>query len=372
VLQIVTPRASGNALPEEPLSVRLIEQTGGSLHALLQETDAFNKDAAGIDISNASGVFDEETMRSLGTAAEPLQRLYQHADALALRYRDDYLILLKWLCAAGALLVVSFLFYDEFEANLFLIAYALIASAALGMYLFAKNGRCHRKYIEYRLFAETLRVQLNLLASGLAVSAEDLMPWSQRTICPWIRAAMRTLPKSGQTAPNTPADVRTIWIREQLNYQKETFAANSAKQKHQNKISNALLVLTILFFAAVLLLEFLFPAWIGREIALPVWLCRLVQTHSDHFFNARSIFKILLGIIPAFAFVVTSYYGKLSLARKLKDGARMIALYSQALDVYDNPQTDKARLFAELAREELAETGDWLSYVSENRPDILI
>jgi hypothetical protein len=43
----------------------------------------------------------------------------------------------------------------------------------------------------------------------------------------------------------------------------------------------------------------------------------------------------------------------------------MIALYSEALEAYDNPLTDKARLMTELAREELVETGDWLSYVSE-------
>ena len=29
-------------------------------------------------------------------------------------------------------------------------------------------------------------------------------------------------------------------------------------------------------------------------------------------------------------------------------------------------------VLTELAREELVETGDWLSYVSENQPDILI
>jgi hypothetical protein len=128
--------------------------------------------------------------------------------------------MLKWLCAAGALLVVAFLFYDEFEANLFLIAYGLIALTAFFMFLGTTRGRCHRKYIEYRLFAETLRVQLNLMASGLNVSVEDLMPWSQRTISPWIREAMNTLPRIEQAMPEAPVDVRAVWIREQLQLSK--------------------------------------------------------------------------------------------------------------------------------------------------------
>ncbi|NLI54547.1 MAG: hypothetical protein GX417_09525 [Clostridiales bacterium] len=372
VLQIVTPRVTGDALPDNALTVRLIENAGGALCELLRNTEAFHRDAADIDPSTSCGVFDAETTRRLGPAAEPLQNTYRLADALALRYRDRYLAMLKWLCGAGALLVVAFLFYDEFEANLFLIAYGLIALTAFFMFLGTTRGRCHRKYIEYRLFAETLRVQLNLMASGLDVSAEDLMPWSQRTISPWIREAMNTLPRIEQAMPEAPVDVRAVWIREQLNYQKRTHAKNQARLKRQSAISGSLLAFTILFFVAVLVLEFLFPAWIGREIALPVWLCRLALTHSDHFFNARSIFKILLGIIPALTFVVSSYYGKLSLERKLRDGQRMIALYSEALEAYDNPLTDKARLMTELAREELVETGDWLSYVSENRPDLLI
>lgn len=119
-------------------------------------------------------------------------------------------------------------------------------------------------------------------------------------------------------------------------------------------------------------MEFLLPAWIGSDIHVPAWFCRFAMTHSEQFFSVRSIMKILLGMIPAFTVLVSSYYGKLSLERNIRDGKRMIALYSEALEAYDNPQTDRPRLLKELAREELIETGDWYSYMSENRPDFLI
>jgi len=370
VLHIVTPRASGNALPQAALFARMLERKQGALHELLKKTEEFNRDTAGADAATSDGVFEEKAILSLGQAAQSLEKLYRLSDALAMRFRNHYLALLKWLCATGALLVASFLFYDEFEANLFLIAYGVIALCAFILFLFAKHGSCHKKYIEYRLFAETLRVQLNLLAAGIAVNAEELMPWSQRSICPWIGAAMSALPLNGEDALDAHADVRAIWLQAQLNYQQSTLEKTSAMQKRQSKISGALLIFTILFFVVVVVLEFGFPVWIAQEIALPDWLHRLALMHSEHFFSLRGVFKILLGIIPAFAFVVSSYYGKLSLARKRKDGKRMIALYTEALAVYDNPRTDKARLFSELAREELAETGDWLSYVSENQLDI--
>ncbi len=372
VLQIVTPRVSGETPPDGALTSRLLENAEGALRELLNDTNAFNKDAGGLNLTKSCGVFDADTAEQLGPAAKPLDRTYRLADTLALRFRDKYLNMLKWLCATGALLVVSFLFYDELEANLFLISYGLIAAVALFIFFRTKHGRCHKKYIEYRLFAETLRVQLNLLASGLDVCAEDLMPWSQRTISPWIREAMNTLPHGGWPLPDAPADICAVWMSDQLSYQKKTVAKNTVRLKRQSMISGVLLAFTILFFIAVVALEFLFPAWIGRGLALPGWLVRLAPPHTDHFFSVRSVFKILLGIVPALTFVVSSYYGKLSLERKLRDGKRMVALYSEALEAFNNPLTDHERLLTELAREELIETGDWLSYVSENRPDILI
>ena len=372
VLHIVTPRCSGNALPESALSMRLIEREKGALHALLRKTDAFNQDTSNIHARKFNNAFNFKTNQGTDQSAEPLKKLYQLADTLALRYRDYYLNMLKWLCATGMLLVVSFLLYDELEANLFLIVYGVIASIALLLYLFAKHGRCHQKYIEYRLYAETLRVQRNLLSSGLAVNAVALMPWSQRAICPWIRSAMSVLPQSELPTQSAPEEVCKNWMEAQLNYHEITYKKNAAKQKHQSRISVLLLMFTILFVVAVLLLEFLLPRWIGQELTLPEWISRFALQHSKDFFNIRSVFKILLGIIPALTLVVTSYYGKLSLDRKLRDGARMIALYSEALKAYHNPATDKTKLLTELAREELIETGEWFSYISENCPDILI
>ena len=371
VLHVVTPRRSGKALPEDALSVRLIERADDALLTCMRDTDEFNRDAALITPPPFNGILDRETESGLSRPAEPLQTLYRYADALAMRFRDRYLSTLKWLCLAGTLLVIAFLFYDEFEANLFLIAYGVIALAALAAFLVTKRARCHRKYIEYRLFAETLRVQRNLLAAGLDISAEDLMPWSQRTISPWIREAMNTMPRIEQPEGG-PIDVRGVWIRGQLQYQTKTCEKNQAKLTQQNKISGALLTCTVLFFIAVLFLEFFQPAWIGQSIRLPGWLERLILTHNGAYFGVRSILKILLGIIPALTIVVTSYYGKLSLDRKLRDGRRMISLYSEALEAYDAPQIDKARLLTELAREELVETGDWLSYTSENRLDLFL
>ncbi len=372
VLHVVTPRMSGAEIPERALTIRLIQNADGALDALLTGTERFNADASEETPISTDAVFDRETMAALGPDAVRLQSIYHRADTLALRYRDRYVAVLKWLCIAGALLVAAFLLYDELEANLFLIVYGSIALFALILFVSAKRSRCHQRYIEYRLFAETLRVQLNLMASGLHVDAEDLMPWSQRTISPWIREAMNTLPRSGKPVCGACADVREVWIREQLNYQKNTLKKNRAKLKKQSAIAGALLALTILFSAVVVMLEFFVPEWIGGAVSLPDWFLRATLAHSADFFSTRGVFKILLGLIPAFTFVVSSYYGKLSLERKIRDGQRMIALYAEALEAYDNPLTDRARLLIELAREELVEAGDWLSYTFENRPDLLI
>ena len=372
VLQILTPRARNEFIPRDALTAQLIETIDGTLRDLLKSTDTFNKDASELKTLKSKGIFREEESQRLGQSVESIQKTYKYADTLALCFRDRYLALLKWMSLTGAMLVLAFLFYDELEANLFLICFGLIALVAYAMFFVARQRQYHRKYIEYRLFAETLRVQANLLAAGFDMNVADLMPWSFKMKSPWILQALRTYSHGTICAPAAAVDVRDIWIQDQLNYQKLSNNRKRKKLQIQSKISSALIGATILFFLIVLATEFLLPSWIGTQIKLPDWFYRLTMSHSEQFLFVRGVMKILLGIIPALTLVVSSYYGKLSLERNIKDGQRMIELYSQALINYDNPLSDKDKLLKELAREELLETGDWYSYVSENRPDFLI
>lgn len=94
--------------------------------------------------------------------------------------------------------------------------------------------------------------------------------------------------------------------------------------------------------------------------------------HDGAAFGVRSLLKLLLGIFPAITLFVSSYYGKLSLARKLADCERMIGLFTEAKREYKAHPEARAAILTELASEELSEAGGWLSYCSDNRLDVLL
>ncbi|MBR3795365.1 MAG: hypothetical protein IKL25_09995, partial [Clostridia bacterium] len=66
---------------------------------------------------------------------------------------------------------------------------------------------------------------------------------------------------------------------------------------------------------------------------------------------------------------IANYYGKQSLSRKLSDHGKMGAFYARISEMLEEYGQSEA-LLERLAREELIENGNWLSYQRDNTPDI--
>jgi hypothetical protein len=83
----------------------------------------------------------------------------------------------------------------------------------------------------------------------------------------------------------------------------------------------------------------------------------------------RAVLKIALGGLSAATLFVSSYFGSLSLPRVLADHERLARFYAQA-ELWLDEQGQSEELLAHIAREKLAETGNWYSYQQDNVPDI--
>ena len=95
-----------------------------------------------------------------------IDRLYGEADALSLKNAQKHRRVLMELSAVGTLLTLFFLLYDEAELyGLIFACGAMILSLFLIRYI-ADRSQCHRKYLEYRVLAESLRVQYYLFLTG--------------------------------------------------------------------------------------------------------------------------------------------------------------------------------------------------------------
>ena len=114
-----------------------------------------------------------------------------------------------------------------------------------------------------------------------------------------------------------------------------------------------MIVGTVASFLAIIVLEYCFPA---------------VMSSSFAGISFRAWAKIVWGCLSVVALFVAGYYGRLSFERKAFDHEKMALLFESAAQRYDCNPGEYELVFRELAREEIIENGNWMSYCKENRP----
>jgi len=365
VLQVVTPRKNME-IPGDAFTVKLLGQPYEILDAVLQATDEFNSDVSSISQTKFQSLADKKTLSEASEKADSIHNLYQKADALSVVFRDKYLAAMKGLSLCGVVLVLSFLLYDEVESNLCLIVYGIILIMAFTFFIISRRGKYHRKYLEYRALAETLRVQFYLILLGINRNIADEYTWTQKNKNLWIRDTV-TAALCGKTesATATGEQIEKMWIDNQLAYHERALAKANKKVKMNSSVSTALLITSIATFMIILVMEFHFSDLMNNDL-LNGPIRKIVMMHDGQEFVIRGIFKIVLGVFSAITLFLSNYYGKLSLNRKISDHEKMIAHYKSARERFQDPSLARDLLFLELAKEEIVENGNWFSYCSDN------
>ena len=350
VIHVLTPRGEESAGTAG--TVRVLGNRG-ALQDTLKKTDEFNRLAA-------AQAAPEGTLLPLpvgrGETDGRMERLYLTADALSLRFAAIYRRILACLAAASTALTIAFLLYDEAEAIwMILVCGAMLLSAAL-LQRTARRTACHRRYIEYRVLAECLRVQLYLRYAGSRAEAAELMTWTQQEETGWIMDALCALTIGAEKGE--AHDIRECWITEQRDYHRRAEGkAERSAAVSERIVKTALLLSVVLYFAALLFELFCGGALLGRT-----------PTVADPALY-RTALKITLGSISAATLFIANYYGRLSLPRALSDHGKMRRFYEKMLaQTALRGQTEE--LLRTLGREELIENGDWCSYQRDNTPDI--
>ena len=337
VIHIATPRESCNE--DFPIAAKLIEEREGGLREMLARTDAFNADC------------ELTTETSIGA---DLQGVYDAADWLSMRFQTRYLRTLWALSLFCVLLVMAFLLYDEADMNFMLIAWGVIIIAYAAFYRLVVRGRYHQKYIQYRVLAEASRVQIHLSSLGIAANVGDDFTWTQRHDVTWVRKALDVL-LIGVPAPAiaAPDEVKIAWIDDQRAYHEKAAERDGGKLAHSNRITWAMLICTVAVFLAIAVLEYGYPDLMSSSVL-------------D--LELRAWGKIVWGCLTAVVVFVSGYYGRLSFERKAFDHEKMALLFAAAARRYETAPEEYGAVFRDLAREEIIENGNWMSYCKEDRP----
>ncbi len=338
VIHITCPRQSYKE--DLPIAAKLIEEREGALNETLERTDSFNADCKTLS----------EDARDLHDVAA----VYDQADRLSMKFQSRYLKTLWALSLFCVLLVVAFLLYDEAEMNIMLIAWGVIIIAYSVFYRLVVRGKYHQKYIHYRMLAESMRVQEYLLSVGIAANVGDDFTWTQRHDITWVRKAIDALLVGGpESNAATPDEVREDWIEGQRSYHEKASKRDGGKLVASDRVTQAMLVCTVLVFVVITVLEFGFPDLMSSIVGgleLTAW------------------GKIVWGCLSAVVLFVAGYYGRLSFERKAFDHEKMAMLFAAAGKRYDAAPEAYESVFRDLAREEIIENGNWMSYCKEDRP----
>ncbi len=350
VIQIFTPR---DERTEEAAGTVHFLGTSEALWEILRETDDFNRQAAVTETGTKSRLPAEDSSDAL---LGKMERLSLTAGRLSTVYAKKYRLILALLAVASALLTFAFLMYDEIQAIWMILVCGLLLIAAWSFQRYAARSDCHRRYIEYRALAESLRVQTYLRYAGSIVEAADLLSWTQREETAWINAAMRALTTGD--IPKERQDIRICWVEEQRSYHQEAGKRSHKRITVSERIVHVAFAMSVMLYCAALIFELL----AGGLIFAPVINIPDVEI-------VRTFLKIALGTISALTLFTANFYGRLSLPRTFSDHKKMERFYGKmSALLLQYGQTEE--LLTVLAREELTENGNWVSYQRDNKPDI--
>lgn len=282
-----------------------------------------------------------------------VDELFGAADVLSIQNAEKHRRILLTLSAAGTLLTLFFLIYDEVDVHGLILACGVMLLCLFCIRRFADRLDCHRKYIEYRVLAESLRCQFFLFFAGLNTRVAEIIPWTIRQDVPWIREVLMTLPETGSSEKHSVLD---CWVRDQKAYHESALQKAEIKDKRDRRISMIVFIVTIIVYCAAMIYElFVYQKIVGTENADII----------------RVSLKIILGMMSAVTLFTGNYYGKMSISNIIDDHKRMIALYDTAeKEILSNGESEEIQLM--LAREFLNENSTWYAYQSKNKPAVIV
>ncbi len=283
-----------------------------------------------------------------------IDRLFRHADWLAIHFQKKVNRGLLATYSLAALMGLVFILYSEGVGpeSLVLVFVALFFAG----YVLQKVGdrkNWHRKYLDYRALAEGLRVQLYWSLAGVVETHSAEFAYSnflqkQDVELGWIRHVMRSASMARDRRSEPHAGwvewVMVYWVggsgtgQGQLSYYTRKRKLNAYNYRKTGRLSNASL-------------------WLGIVIAVA-----LAFVSSDIGGTSRRILLILMGMLPLIAGVRDAYSHKKAEKELIKQYQFIARVFENAQRLLQNT-TDlqfRRRVLRALGQAALEEGAEWI------------
>jgi hypothetical protein len=365
VYHIACPRAREPGEVAQPLAAQWLTRSTDSpgsgpmppaYQRLFGHLQAFNADArkyAEPIARDGRSLLPREGEVACPPAAQAIDRLYMRADWLALHFRQRVHNSLLFLHVLAVLTGLMFMLYSDFDtARINLVALLALFSAGLLVARIGARRGWHRRYLDYRVLAEGLRVQYYWTIAGVPTAhrvrfAYDSFMQKQDVELGWIRHVMRgaSLGQRGAT-DNDSGGLRWVvanWVGDggstgQLGYFRRRAGERERKYRHTEALGRISLATSLGCAVVLLLLHDQLPAGIGR------------------------VLLVLMGVAALFAGVREAYSHKLAdkeLIKQYRFMARIFAAAAQRL-AQNNDAVQQRRVLEALGEAALEEHAEWI------------
>lgn len=185
-----------------------------------------------------NGLLPNHPGLEVGEGDRAIAEMFAVADWLSIHYRNLTLTALRVLHGFAAAAGVCFIgFSDLQDQGQMIYPYLAFMGVSVGSYLYARNGAWQRRYVDYRVLAEALRVQFYWAIAGVERPAasrfsHDAFLKRQDLEIGWIRNVLRVSGQLDDALAHSPTDAgidvaTREWIgdeqRGQLHYYSRTW-----------------------------------------------------------------------------------------------------------------------------------------------------
>lgn len=306
------------------------------------------------DKENCNIPFTHITQDINDSSLKKIDELYGAADVLSIEYGKKHYRNIKMISIIAPLIAFFFLLYDEAEMHWLIVVCLVLILALFYLNKYAKKEKSHEKYLEYRVLAESLRVQHFISIANIKTHVSDILPWFTKTGIPWVYEVLLELPKVNVTEKKS---IINCWIRDQIEYHRQSYIKSRKQKERDDKIEKIVLIITIIFYIATLIFELYMLLYSPFDSVAANW--------------NRAALKIIIGTMSAVTIFLGNYYGKMSLSSKIEEHRRMEMLYEKAKnEILQKGETEELIVF--LAREFLIENATWYAHQKKNKPSFTV
>ena len=337
VVQIVTPRRNSGSVQKNAGEV-IMHGDESTCRSILRDTDNYNKDCE----KAADACASDDKLSAVYTASDRLSIINDMKDRRVL----------IGLSACATVLTVAFLIYDEAEWHWMILLCGLMIISLFAINALTRWTRFNERYVEYRILAESCRVQNYLRTAGICREVTDIMPWNLQVTIPWVSKAVSAI-SAGEKAGEKKS-ILDIWIAGQRDYHRKALKKTELQLRRNDRMVTVALIITIATYIAALLFEIVCCGMIsGNSMFAP--------EIND---AVRTGFKLCMGAFSAVTLFANNYYGRLALQNVIDDHRKMVLLYEEAeREIADKGETEP--LLLRIAEDELSENANWYAYQSK-------